>query len=263
MKSHSSQFSTIPRVLTAVVLSLSATLAHANAVYDAFADASLNIDSIINMTNQKDPNDLTGLLITGDVLVTNEGSTIFGNALATYFGDTILLENSDFSPVSLYQSSGAQGNAEASPLVSIAESNHSSLGTFNFSNNSPTDIFQIEFSLKYNLAVNAAVTNRLNETATAEAFVRLIDDLLRFIPVDETLSADALGILALTNDSLGDTQLLSITLAPGEFDRLSLNVSAQGRADPLPVPEPAIFLLLGSSLAGLICMAKRRRLSVA
>jgi hypothetical protein len=260
MKNHSSQFFIMPRALMVVALSLTASLAHANAIYNAFADASLTIDSISNQTNQ---NDLAGLSIIGDVRLLNEGSSNFGNAQASRNGVTDLQDSGASSPGwLLHQSSDVLGYADASPQQNIAGSYHSSKGEFNLRNDSLTDSFQINFSLVYNLAIGASVTKPLDKTADAGALVGLIDDLLQ-INFEKDLTADALSILSLTDNPWSETQLFSITLEPGGFDRLSLNVSARGNAVSAPVPLPASAFFLGSGLVGLLGAAKRRQLSVA
>lgn len=252
MKNHSPYFWGARQVLIAAALSLFAGLTHATAVYDATAQASLTIDAITNLTN---PGDLTGLSITGWTNPENGGSTTFGNAQATFDGLIDLQDSTASSPGWLRQESEAHGNAEAPPQLNIASSFHDSQGAFELRNDSPTDSFQIDFSLVYDLAVGAGVTSLLTESAFAEAYIRLIDDLLQ-IDVDETLIADALGVLGPGSDSKGDTILFSITLDPNTFDRLSLEVAASGLAQA--VAEPDMMPLFGIGLFGLAGAFRRR-----
>jgi len=252
MSNHSSHLFALPRVLVAATLTLFAGLASATAIYDAVAQASLTINAITNQTN---PGDLSGLSITGDAYLVNEGSTTVGNAQATYGGTIDLQDSSASNPGWLRQDSEAHGNAEAPPQLSAGTSFHISHGEFNLRNDSATDSFQIDFSLVYSLAVGAGVTNILGENAFSEAYVRLLDDLLQ-INEDRALIADALGVLGPSIVSDGATILFSIILGPNQFDRLSLDVSAQGSATS--VPEPAISYLLGGGMLGLIAVLRRR-----
>lgn len=219
--------------------------------FDSYASALLTIDQIHNKTN---PGSLTSVSITGDVYVSNDSFTEFGNAATSQSGGMALLDSSSANPGLIDLSSDVHGNTYAVPTGSLADRIYSLYGEFNLRNLSTTDSVQIDFSLLFNIGSNAALNDFYNENAFSEAFVTLYDSLGQ-ITFNKTVSADAKGILGPSNDSLSDTLLFSIILLPDtldtsnlSFNYLALNVSARGNSESIPEPE-TLILILGGILA--------------
>lgn len=252
------------QTILALSLSLFAGFAHALAYYDAHADALLSIDMITNLTN---PGEVSAVSIDGNVYTENVGKTEYGKVESSYYGITDLQSSTASDPGLLNQVSDIHGNAYPTLTSrSLADTVYSSLGEFNLRNPSLTDTVRIDLSLVFNLEANAVITNILNENAYAEAFVRLIDTL-QGVLLDQTVSADAKGVLAPTHDAWDNTLLFSITLLPDTldnadkmFDRITLNVSARGNGES--IPEPSTIILFASGLLGMANWGRRRRLSV-
>jgi hypothetical protein len=259
VKNHFGQFFHARQVLTAIGLSLFANFAHAYANYQASASGQLEIYSIANQTNPG--GDLSFLNIDGNVSVDNTGHDHFGLADANDHGFTsIQAGGAGTDPGLLTQSSDVQGYADTSPFLSHALSYNSSLGQFTLRNQSATDTVQVDLSLIYTLAVNAAASNILNDNAYANAFVNLTDTLTGVL-LDRTLSADAQGLLAPPNDSWGDNPTFSVILQPGDVDQLTFRVGVSGNAQS--IPEPATIFLMAGGLAGLMGVGKRRQYAIA
>jgi hypothetical protein len=221
--------------------------------FDSHASALLTIDQVHNITN---PGSSTSLSITGDVYVSNDSYTEFGNAATSQSG-MALLDSSNASPGLIDLSSDVHGNTYAIPTGSLADRIYSLNGEFNLQNLSTTDSVKIDFSLLFNIGSNAALNDFYNENAFSEAFVILYDSLGQ-ITFNKTVSADAKGILGPSNDSLSDTLLFSIILQPDtldtsnlSFNYLALNVSARGNSESIPEPE-TLLLILG----GIVAMRK-------
>ncbi len=251
------------QTILALSLSLFAGYAHALAYYDAFADALLSIDTITNLNN---PGDNSVLSVDGNVYTENLGKTEHGKVESSYYGVIDLQSSTASDPGLLNQVSDIHGNVYPTISGSLADTVYSSLGEFNLRNLSTTDTVQIDFSLKFNIEANASITRPGNENAYAEAFVRLIDTLGQ-VYLDQTISADAKGVLAPPHDAMDDTLLFSITLLPDtlqtsneSFNRITLNVSARGNAES--IPEPSTIFLFASGLIGMVNWSRRLRLSL-
>ena len=214
----------------------------ATAIYDAFAQATLSITDIVNLST---PGDLSGLSVLTDAEVPLTGELTFGAATATPSGSATALSDGTT------QAAGAMGIAD-SPGFSFAE--YLTDTTIHLENTSATDSYSITFMFTVDLNVDVSVMDPVSEFSIAESFV---DILSTSGAVDETFELIADTSLGFPSDTFSDTFSFTLSLAAGMSDTVTVLADARGASVATSVPEPATLLLVSCGV--LLVSTTRRR----
>jgi hypothetical protein len=231
---------------SALILGFSSA-AHATAMFDASAIATLSVTSIENLTNS---GSLLDLSVGGESQVLAEEALFVGNALAS--ADSGAAVTGAPPLLGLDHLAAAEGTADAS---GTAEAFALTDGFLSFENISLTDTFLILLRLEYQLNAAAAVGDVTTEDAFSSAFV----DVLSFSStIDFSSQVLADGLLGPPLDVDGGQQMFQLLVGPGESDTLFLSAFASGFAEAVPaaVPEASTVSLL---LTGFLALGWRRR----
>jgi hypothetical protein len=219
-------------VFIVLLIALALVPKKSSATAIAFADVSLAI-TIIDIVG----GDTADLIITIEAFVSDFDAFSFGNASALADGDAT--SNVD----GLMQLSIADSLADP---IGIAAAFHLTDGIIILENVSPTDTFEVMFSIEYTAMAEATVDNPVNEDAFALADVFVRSDLLGDI-VDVFVLAEAFSGIA--DPPVSDAIDFPLFLGPGETDFIGSFVESEALA--FSIPEPSTMLLIATGLVGL------------
>jgi len=208
---------------------LSSAPASAIATFDAFASATLSIESVNN------PDDL---FVFTDAFVFDFDDFGFGLATATAAGDA----TNPGDPL-LSQNASVSGTASPTPALpgSLAGAFFETDGFVEFENLG-TETLELDLALSWAVGAVASVTTPGGESAFAEAFVDLSGAEFFSVIVDAFTDIGDVG-----GAETGVFEF-SLSLAPGEFTDLTLLVDASGNGSSIPVP--ATLPLFGLAALG-------------
>jgi len=216
----------------------------AASLFSGESNIILTIDSIVSSSGNTAGLSIDGLFEIGTA-TTAPG---FGNAVTgdgqssyTYTGanQLPLAVSAGNSVNQFFNATGGAGNGSI-------DSYYQAYGTFNFANNSASDIFTINFSLLYTLIANTS-----GEFAESQVSIDYYDDLFLVTAGSDMVIANTLTIpnAAAFNSS---PLTFSMTLNAGDFNTFYTDVAITGTASSVSaVPLPAAFWLFLSGVIGL------------
>jgi hypothetical protein len=238
-------------IVAAVVLLPSVfSEAQAATTFSGSATASL---TILDVRNLNTPGDSSGLLITGNALVSIEDAFFSGTASASALGAaTIVGDAFDMSiGDQLQQSAQVSGSADPGGTADAVVSTD---GLIDIVNNSG-DLFEIDIELLVDLESTASAGNPLFEDAFASSSIEVLTLSGQF---DYFQLVEADPLLGILDPPVVDTLSFTLTLNSFSSDTVDVFVDSDGFANHV-VPLPAAFWLLGSGLIGLIGVARRKK----
>ncbi|MFK5947343.1 MAG: hypothetical protein QM500_01070 [Methylococcales bacterium] len=230
---------TLPSLAVASLLALGIQPVSASSAFSTDSTVTLTFNSITSSSGSTSGLSISGLFEIGDPLTApGFGKSFTGDGQASYTYTGASLPSTLGAGDSFTQYFNAQGSAGNGTINSY----YQSYGSFDFTNNSISDIYTVNFSLDYSL--DAVATG---STAGSQASIDYSDDWGSIFGSDQAIANNSH-----TTASNTTPLTFNMVLNPGNSNSFYADIALTGSAaSTSPVPLPATLWLFLSAVIGL------------